>query len=203
MLGHIVKDIAWEKLGPMGAKWELVDVAQANIPSWESFWSDQRTLWGADKPGQKRVQRFFGVENAEEKLLAASRKKYDELKAYLLIWKGLYNIGDTLQVIPQSSNVMVLSKDWKGYVSDYSDLEIWLKEEKLFYWRRVRFCCEIFSFGTRIGANGDFGPELTGPAGGKTVSHRRGAKQDENETVTFNQQERMISIGDATFRMLE
>lgn len=202
MAGTIFKDVAWEKLGVIGKKWELISFPKKTPPTWNSYWSDQRQYWGADEPSKKRVQHYFGAENTEENLLADSKKEYEEFKEYLLRWNGLCKVREVVQVIPRESNVIVLSKNWKDEISDHADLEVWLKEEKTFYWRHIRFCCEIYSFGTRFVPKGSIEAQMGEPVGSFRVSHRRGESREKNEIIIFNQQEGIVYINDARFHVV-
>ena len=202
MTGTIFKDIAWEKLGAIGKKWELIAFPQKPIPTWDSYWSDQRENWGADEPDKKRTQLYFGVENTEEHLLADSKKKYEEFKEYLQYWNDLCKVGEVVQVISRETNVIVLSKNWKGEISDHADLEVWLKEERKLYWRHIRYCCEIYSFGTSVVLKGSVEEQMGEPVGSFRVSNRRGESRDKNETITFNQQERIVCISNARFHIV-
>lgn len=196
------REIAWDALGQIGSSWELISFAEREPPTWEAYWSDERKYWDADNPDKRRVQLYFGDINTEETLLSASKKKYEELKQYMLHWNGLCKRGETVQVIPIESAVVALSKNWKGAVSDHSDLELVLKEERKFFGKHVRFCCEIYSFGTRVVSRGSIEAQMGEPVGSFRVSHRRGSTPDKNEPVVFNIREGIIAVSDAKFRVM-
>jgi hypothetical protein len=202
MVGSFFKDVGWRKLGLTGGQLELVSFAQTAPPSWESYWAKERAYWRADDPDKKRVQLYFGAERTEENLLAESKEKYESFKEYLLHWHGLCKIGESVQAVLLEHNVIALSKNWTGRVADHSDLEVWLKEEKTFYWRRKRFCCEIYSFGTLVVPEGSVPAQMGEKVGTFPVSHRQGESRDKNETVAFNRAGSMVLLGDAKFRIV-
>lgn len=140
----------WNKLGSIGQEWSLLRFEKREPPSWEEYWQTQRVYWGADASDQTRVHNYFGQTKTEENLLNDCKKKYKDFKEYLLHWNGNCRVGEKVQVIRIDPNVIVLSKNWTGEVSDHSDLQLWLKEEKTFFRKHVRFCCEIFSFGVLV-----------------------------------------------------
>lgn len=198
MFGTIFSDISWDKLGNIGKQWGLISFPEKSPPTWESYWADERKYWGADEPDKKRVRLYFGEHNTEKNLLAKCKKRYAEFKEYLLHWNGLCKIGEIVHVIPIEANVIVLSKNWKGEISDHSDLEIWLKEEKTFLRRHVRFCCEIYSFGTIVIPKDSIEAQMGEPVGSSRVSHQHG----KNKKITFSPSESIVSISDAKFNVI-
>ncbi len=149
MFGNVISDSAWDKLGSVGERWELVKS------------SDDDLLFGS-----------------------------------------LCGVGETVQVIPICWNVIALSKNWKGVVSDHSDKEIWLKEEKTFLRRHVRYCCEVYSFGTLYVPGGGIEEEMGERPGTSRVSHQFGRTASSDPTVTLNSGEKSIGIADACFRIV-
>lgn len=199
MFGTIFSDISWNKVGNIGAQLRLLSFSEKQPSTWESYWTDQRKYWGADEPDKKRVSFYFGEHDTEQKLLADSKKKYSEFKEYLLHWNGLCKIGEVVQVILREANITVLSKNWKGEISDHSDLEIWLKEEKTFIRRHIRYCCEIYSFGTRVIPRGSIEAQMGEPVGSFRVSHQHG----KNETIEFDSGKGTLTISDAKFHIVD
>lgn len=202
MFSNIFSDLAWDKLGRIGQQWQLVRFSEKSPPPWESYWAEQRKYWSADATDMTRIRHYFGETDTEQNLLNDSRKKYKEFKEYLLHWNGLCKIGEVVQVIPLQSNVIALSKNCKREVSDHSDLEIWLKEEKTFLRSHVRFCCEIYSFGTIVVPKGGIEAAMGERVGSSRVSHLRGNSTDRNESVILKSAEGILSISDAHFRII-
>lgn len=192
----------WAKLGKIGSKWQLLRFDESTPPTWDKYWAEQREYWGADDKNQARVQHYFGETNTEKNLLADSKNKYGEFKEYLLHWNGLCKVGEIVQVIPIEVNVIALSKNWKGQVTDHSDLELWLKEEKALFLKHVRFCCEIYSFGTIVVLPGSIEASMGERVGPSRVSHRKGKFPDRNETVKLNSNDLTVAVGNAVFRIV-
>lgn len=197
----MAKDVAWSRLRSVGARWVLLGFDEQGAPTWEDYWQEQREYWGADLPDKGRVQHYFGVTQTEEKLLEKSRKEFLEYVAYLKLWNGLCSVGDSVHVITQQPNVIVLSKEWNGVIKDHSDLEIWLKEERTVYFRHVRYYAEIYSFGTRVISSGSIEAQRGEKPGTTRVSHRQGRTRDKNETVALDSANGSIRIGDAEFKV--
>jgi len=189
-------DVPWSKLGPIGSRWRLEAFAPLTPPSWDEFLAEERRYWGADSANKARFHSYFGMEDPEAVFLEQTRKRYANLVQHRRRWKGLCEVGEIVQVIEIAPNVVVLSKNWKGQVSDHSDLEIWLKEERTrFLLKRVRFCCESYSFGTIVVPRGSL-PNLIGEAAGSSrVSHLVG----KDETVSISGKHKTVSIGNAVF----
>ncbi len=197
---HLSKS-PWAKLGQIGNQWQLLHFEESAPPAWDEYWAEKREYWGADDKDKARIQHYFGKTNTEENLLADSKEEYEEFKAYLLHWNGLCKTGERVQVIPIEPNVIVLSKNWKGQVSDHSDLELWLKEEKAFFLKHVRFCCEIYSFGTITVMPRSIEAAIGERVGSSRVSNREG-KYPGRETVKLNSNDQIIAIGDAVFQII-
>ena len=194
--------IPWVNLGQIGSKWQLLRFDESAPPTWERYWAEQREYWGADDKNKARVQHYFGETNTEENLLADSKKKYDEFREYLFHWNGLCKVGEKVQVVPIEPNVIALSKNWKGQVSDHSDLEVWLKEETALFFKHVRYCCEIYSFGTITVLPGSIEAGMGERVGSSRVSHRKGKFPDRNETVELHSNDQTVTVGDAVFRIV-
>lgn len=192
---------SWNKLGSIGQEWSLLRFEKHEPPSWEDYRRDQRKYWGADASDQTRVHNYFGKTKTEENLLNDCKKKYKDFKEHLFHWNGNCKVGEKVQVICIEPNVIVLSKNWTGEVSDHSDLELWLKEEKTFFGKHVRFCCEIYSFGTVVVMPGSTEAAMGERVGSSRVTHREGKSRDHNETVSLNTTENIIAVGDALFRI--
>jgi hypothetical protein len=118
-------------------------------------------------------------------------------------WNGLCVIGESVEVVRIAPNAFVLSKNWQGVISDHSDLELWLKEQVTIWRRHIRYCCEIYSFGTITVPRGSVEASVGEPVGSSRVSHRRGSSPDRNEAVQLNMNDHTIQVGDALFRIIE
>jgi hypothetical protein len=203
MLRRRYTDSRWVKLGSIGRHWRLEEFDSLQPPTWEQFWADQRKQWGADDPDRRRVRLYFGATATEETLQLHARRSYAEFKEHLLKWNGLCKIGETAQVVTVDSSVIVLSTNWKGQVADHSDLELWIKEERVLYFRRLRFCCEIYSFGTRAVMPDSLEAALGDRVGASRVSHRKGNSPGRNETVEIDSALRTIRVSDARFKIID
>jgi hypothetical protein len=203
MLKRRIRDSSWAKLGPLGRRWRLESFNYRKPPTWDQFWAQQREYWGADAPDKRRIQLYFGEKDTEERLLLDAQRRYAEFKEHLLKWNGLCKIGDEVDVVQIDQSVIVLSRNWNGQVADHSDLELWIKEERVFLFKRLRFCCEIYSFGTIVVLPES--PEIAvgERVGMSRVSHRRGQSPDRNETVQLDSLLGAVCVSDARFKIID
>lgn len=193
-------DIPWSQLCEIGKKWQLLNFIRSSPESWEDYWIYEREYWDADSEDKSRLQLYFGKENTERNFLNKTKKRYEEYVIYLSLWKGLCRVGEIVKVILLEKNVIALSKDWRGKVSDHSDLEIWLKEEK-FLFKHLGYCCDVYNFGTIYVPHNSL-EELMGERPGKWgVSHKKGT--DIEVIIKENENLKLIKIGDAIFRILD
>jgi len=192
------REVAWGGLVPVRGSWKLTTLSDHDPPAWDAFWYDERKYWGADAPDKHRFHSFFGNDNAEEHFLRSCKQKYEDLKLYMHLWNGLCKRSELVQVIEIDPSVIVLSRNWMGAVSDHSDLELVLQEERALFGRHVRYCCDVYSFGTRVVPKGSIEAQMGEPVGSFRVSHRRATQ----ETVVFSPRTNSVSIRDATFEVL-
>lgn len=193
---------SWKAFAPVGSEWTLRSFDEHRPPPWEKYWADQREYWGADNPDKQRVQLYFGADDTEANLLRKSRAGYADFCAYLKKWHGLCEVGDKIEVVPIQRNVLVLSTDWKGEVSDHSDLEVWLNRRLFQMARTKRFFAEIYSFGTIVVPRGSIEHQMGERPGKSRVSHRQGSNPDKEESVVYSAPSSEIQIGDAVFSII-
>jgi hypothetical protein len=198
MFGKIFFDRFWNSIGEIGSSWQLLNFEIKTPMSWEKYWQDKLVYWTENK---EHFQYIFGYDNPEKKLLEQCKNEYKSYKESCLKWNQLCKVGEKIQIIHFYPNSIVLSKNWKGEVSDHSDLELCLKEEKFLLFKHIRFCCEIYSFGTLT-----ILPEEERIAGVRAGDYRRanrlGDTPDRNETVSIFNNGRNIKISDAVFAIL-
>jgi hypothetical protein len=195
MFNNSMIDFAWDSFFPTGSQWRLLKFNIRFPQGWKEYEADARKYWGADSPDQQRFTRYFGEQNTEETFFKKTQMQYAEYVDHVRKWEGLCYVNESVQVITLEPHVIALSKDWKGTISEHSDLEIWLKEERTWHRRHIRYCCEGYKFGTIYVPHDGIEAKIGERPGQSRVAHKWGP----DRTITFDKDRNEISLGDAIF----
>lgn len=198
----MITKCSWSKIGDIGKRLILQSFDVPSPPIWEKYFKDHLKYWNFDDPKLVRAKRFLGDDITLEKFEKKERKEFEKYKDYRLHWNGVCKIGESVEVIPIEPDVIVLSKNWKGEVSDHSDLEIELKQERGFMFRHIKHLCVIYSFGTLAGVEkGDINNQLGEAVRGDTrISHKKGMSEEQEMPVIHSGN--TIKIRDAVFKIV-
>ncbi len=197
-------DRKWEKLGKIGNHWKLLNFNEEPTPIWEEYCFNYL---------QRSINKDTNSEDLDKtkKLVNDCKDKYNKHLNHISHWNGLCKKGEIVQVVHVDPYVIILSKNWKGEISDHSDLEIWLAGKQSFLNRHINYQCEIYNFGT-LSITEDSPEVLIGSAepGDYKISHRVGSylwlyreKNKSKQTVFLNSENKTIKIEDALFQIID
>jgi len=152
MIGRRIVDTTWERFGRLGKAWLLQSFSVRPPPTRGEYLAF--------------AKKYRGEGDGTGSFLRETKEGFERDQEYALLWNGLCKVGESVQVVPVQSNVVALSRRWTGQVKDHSDLEVWITEERTLwgFGQRVRFACEVYSFGSI-----SMGPHRSGTR----VAHRR------------------------------
>lgn len=189
-----LRDISWSKFGPVGKRWKLLSFnTYAAKQSFEQYWSEQAEYWGANNPLDPYFLNHFGgrpnppMQEFEDYVKQGFKEYTERTKK----WHGLCEAGNSMAVIQNKKNTIILSPNWIGRITVETDLEVFLKQEVKFGLIPIRFWCEIIGFG-RL-------------EDGTIVSHQKRENGKRIFPVSWrleaNQAEHVIQVGGAYFQV--
>ena len=200
--GYRKSKAAWSGLGDFGARWRLRSFQEKQPPSWDAFWKAHREYWRVDDPEGRKTRPWFWEAFTEETFLAKARIEYEKLVQHYKHWNGLCEKGETVSVIETSPTTIVLSKNWKGGVSDHSDLEITLFRTYSLFLIPKDFECSIFSFGTVTVQPGSIEAQMGERVGSDRICHDMASfTQSEDYGVEFDGAVGQVKVWDAVFEL--
>jgi len=158
----LVRDIPWPPI--TGKKTRLISFEKQKPGSYESY--RERNL--------KDYPHLYSNVSEEE-----MRKKYDQFREYMNKFNGCCNLNQQISIIPTDQpNVIIFSTNWKGDISDHSDLELWFRSNRKYFWSlKKSFSCEIYSFGTLTVYPGSMEARMGERVGKSKISHCQGIYQ--------------------------
>ena len=102
------------------------------------------------------------------------KKKFDSYIDHLEKFNSLCKTGESVEIIDTDrKDVIILSKNWKGKLTLYSDIEVWLWSELKIPSFKKTFKSEMYSFGQIVVPAGDPIAHFEG-AGTSLVSNSKG-----------------------------
>ena len=201
--GYRKSESPWSALGDFGTQWRLHSFQDKQPPSWDSFWTDHRKYWRVDDPEGRKTRPWFWETFTEESFLTKARIEYEKLIDYYKHWNGLCKKGDVVSVIETSPTKIILSKNWKGSISDHSDLELSLYRTYTAFFVPDSFECSILSFGTITVQPGSIEAQMGERVGSDRICHDRASfTQSKDYRVEFDGVNGSMKIWDALFYVL-
>ncbi len=192
----------WTALDGIGTQWRLLSFSQRTAPTWEKYWSDHREYWGIDDPEARKFRPWFWETYSPESFLANAREEYEVSVNHYQCWNGLCKVDETVEVIPISRSVIILSKDWKGQVSDHSDLEVEIYQAHFALLIPTTFACEIFSYGTITIPLGSVPHQMGERAGSHRIRHNQAKfNKPQSFKIAHDQAAGRIKLWDAEFQI--
>lgn len=192
----------WQTFGELGSYWQLLSFEEKKPPIWEQFWRDHRKYWGVDDPAARRTRPWFWETFTEESFLAKAEAEYQKLVIHYSRWLGAIALRQPVQVIRLAANRLVLSMEWKGKISDHTDLDLHLYRKHKIFLIPEDFVCDIFSYGTLVTLP-DSEEVIIGAAspGTQRVQHNKATVfGEQNYSVSYERTSGLLRIWDATFQ---
>ena len=192
----------WTSLGHIGNQWRLVSFTAQRPPSWERYWAEHREYWRVDDPEGRKTRPWFWETFTEESFLARARVQYASLLEHYKRWNGLCKVGEVIAVIPLSPRALALSRDWKGSISDHSDLEVELHRTYSAFLIPATFECSIYSYGTITVLPGSMEVQMGERVGTSRIRHdQAGFSRSQDHSVVLDASRDRIRIWDALFEV--